>query len=141
MDLTHAIDIARAHKNGILTTQRRDGRPQLSNIIYTVDDNGLIRISITADRAKAKNLARLPQASLYVGREDFWAYVVLDADVELSPVAATVDDATVEELIGTYRAMAGEHKDWDEYRRSMVDDKRLVARLRPTHAYGMWSDA
>jgi PPOX class probable F420-dependent enzyme len=140
MDLSKALDIVRAHRNGVLVTQRGDGRPQLSNIIYAVDDDGVVRISITADRAKAKNMARRPVASLWVGREDFYAYLVLDADVELSPVAAAPDDATVEELIALYRAMIGEHDDWDDYRRSMVADKRLVARLHPTHAYGMWPD-
>jgi len=36
-----------------------------------------------------------------------------------------------------YRAVLGEHPDWDDYRRAMVADKRVVIRLRPTHAYGM----
>jgi PPOX class probable F420-dependent enzyme len=137
MDLATALEFVRSHRQGVLVTQRRDGRPQLSNIIYGVDQAGVVRISITADRAKAKNLARTPVASLHVTREDFYAYVVLDADVELSAVAATPDDAAADELVELYRAMAGEHDDWDEYRRAMVRDQRLVARLNPTHAYGM----
>jgi PPOX class probable F420-dependent enzyme len=137
MDLATALEFVRSHRQGVLVTQRRDGRPQLSNIIYGVDHAGVVHISITADRAKAKNLARTPVASLHVTREDFYAYVVLDADVELSAVAATPDDAAADELVELYRAMAGEHDDWDEYRRAMVRDQRLVARLTPTHAYGM----
>jgi PPOX class probable F420-dependent enzyme len=137
MDIAAALEFVRAHRQGVLVTQRRDSRPQLSNIIYVVDDAGVIRISITADRAKAKNLARTPLASLHVTRDDFWAYVVLDADVELSAVAAAPDDDAVDELVELYRAMAGEHDDWDDYRRAMVRDQRLVARLTPTHAYGM----
>jgi PPOX class probable F420-dependent enzyme len=137
MDIATALEFVRAHRQGVLVTQRRDSRPQLSNIIYAVDDAGVIRISITADRAKAKNLVRTPLASLHVTRDDFWAYVVLDADVELSAVAATPDDDAVDELVELYRAMAGEHDDWDDYRRAMVRDQRLVARLTPTHAYGM----
>jgi PPOX class probable F420-dependent enzyme len=141
MDLTKALDIARGGRRGVLVTQKADTRPQLSNIAYAVGDDGVIRISITADRAKAKNLARTPKASLYVGREDFWAYVVIDADAELSAVAAAPDDAAVDELVELYRAVAGEHDDWDDYRRAMVADRRLVIRLRPTHAYGTWPDA
>lgn len=136
MDLASALTFVRDHRNGVLVTQKRDGRPQLSNIIYAVDDDGIVRISITADRAKAKNLAREPVASLHVTREDFYAYVVLDADVELSAVAQSPDDEAVEELVALYRAMIGEHDDWDAYRQAMVSDKRLVARLAPTHAYG-----
>lgn len=137
MDLPTAIAYVSERNRGVLTTQKRDGRPQLSNVMYGVGDDGLIRISITADRAKAKNLARDPRASLHVTADDFWSYVVVEADAELSPVAAAVDDATVEELVDLYRAGAGEHPDWDEFRRAMVDDHRLVVRLRPVHAYGM----
>ena len=36
-----------------------------------------------------------------------------------------------------YRSISGEHPDWDEYRQAMVADHRLLARLTPTHAYGM----
>jgi hypothetical protein len=74
---------------------------------------------------------------LYVSREDFWAYVVIEADAELSPVSSAPDDATVDELVDYYRAAAGEHPDWDEYRRVMVSEGRRVVRLRPTRAYGM----
>ena len=137
MELADAVTFARTHKNGVLTTIRSNGRPQLSNIIYTVSDAGIIRISITADRAKYKNLAREPWAALHITREDFYAYAVIEADVELSPIAAAPDDASVEELIEVYRLMVGEHPDWDDYRASMVKDQRLVVRLTPTRAYGM----
>ena len=137
MELTDAMDFVRSHKRGVLVTQKRDGRPQLSNIAYAVGEDGVIRISITADRAKYKNLQREPIASLHVARDDFYAYVVLEADVELSDVAAAPDDAAVDELVEYYRAVAGEHDDWADYRQAMVDDQRLIVRLKPTHAYGM----
>jgi PPOX class probable F420-dependent enzyme len=137
MDLTQALTFVRDHRRGVLVTQKQDGRPQLSNIAYAVGDDDVVRISITADRAKYKNLQRTPIASLHVTRDDFYAYVVLEADVELSAVAQAPDDAAVDELVDYYRALAGEHDDWDDYRRAMVNDKRVVVRLRPTLAYGM----
>ena len=140
MDIDTALDHLRGEQQGVLITLRSDGRPQSSNIIYAVDDEGVIRISVTAGRAKTKNLERNPVASLHVSRSDFWAYVVVDADVELSPVAAEPGDEAVEELVSLYRAMRGEHEDWDAYRNTMVADERLVVRLTPTHAYGMWPE-
>jgi PPOX class probable F420-dependent enzyme len=137
MDLASALAFVRDHRNGVLTTIRRDGRPQLSNIVYSVDAGGTVRISITADRAKARNLARDPRASLYVGRDDFWAYAVIDGTASLSPVAAAPDDATADELVELYRALSGEHEDWADYRAAMVRDRRLVVSITPTHAYGM----
>lgn len=138
MELDTALAFAADRRNGVLATAKRDGRPQLSNITYLVRD-GAILVSITADRAKYKNLTRNPAASLYVSREDFWAYVVLEGDAELAPVATDPADATVDALVELYRGVAGEHPDWDDYRRAMVADRRTLVTLRPTHAYGMLS--
>jgi PPOX class probable F420-dependent enzyme len=140
MELSKALDFMRPSHQGVLTTLRRDGRPQISNIIYALDDAGTVRISVTADRAKTKNLRRDPRASLYVCRDNFWAYAVVEGDAQLSPVAADPADATVEELVALYRSLSGEHPDWDEYRRAMAADRRLVVRIVPTRAYGMLPD-
>jgi PPOX class probable F420-dependent enzyme len=137
MDLSTALDFARATRQGVLTTIRRDGRPQLSNIIYAIDADGTVRISVTETRAKTTNVRRDPRASLYVCRDDFWAYVVLDGAVALSEVTRAPGDAASDELVELYRSLAGEHDDWDDYREAMVRDGRLVLRLTPIHAYGM----
>lgn len=138
MELEEALAIARGGHNGVLVTHRSDGRAQLSNIAYAFGDDDVIRVSITADRAKTKNLARDPRCELYVGRSDFGGYVVLDASCELMPVTSEPNDATADELVSYYRALRGEHPDWDEYRQAMVNDRRLVAVLSPQRAYGMW---
>jgi PPOX class probable F420-dependent enzyme len=135
MELATALDFARPRHNGVLVTQKRDGRPQLSNISYGVIDD-VIKISITANRAKYANLRRDPRASLYVTQDDFWGYVVFEGDASVSDVSTKPDDPGVDELIEVYRAVLGEHPDWDDYRRAMVADKRVVVRLRPTYAYG-----
>jgi PPOX class probable F420-dependent enzyme len=137
MDVDTALEFARSHRQTVLTTVRDNGLPQLSNVIYTLDDEGVFRISITATRAKYKNLQKRPWAALHVSAEDFWSYVVLEGDAELGPVATDPDDQAVEELVDLYRALAGEHPDWDDYRRAMVEEQRSVLRVRPTRAYGM----
>ncbi len=137
MDLDTALAFARPRHQGVLVTLRRDGRPQLSNIAYRVGTDDVVRISVTADRAKTRNLERDARASLYVSRDDFWAYLVIDGTAELTPVAERPDDPTVNELVDLYRSLQGEHPDWDEYRAAMVNDRRLVVRLRPERAYGM----
>jgi PPOX class probable F420-dependent enzyme len=137
MDLAAALDFARVRRNGVLVTLKGDGRPQSSNVIYAVDGDDVVRVSVTADRAKTRNLQRDPRASIHVSADDFWSYVVLDGDADLTPVAAAPDDATVEELVALYRSLSGEHPDWDDYRAAMVRDRRLVVRFRPEHAYGL----
>ncbi|WP_421120892.1 PPOX class F420-dependent oxidoreductase [Aquihabitans daechungensis] len=137
MEITDALAYVRQHQKGVLLTLKSDGRPQASNIMYGVGDDGVIRISATADRAKSTNARRDPRVSLHVTAEDFWSYVVLEGDADVTPPAAAPDDATVEELVDLYRSLQGEHPDWDEYRAAMVRDHRLVIRIAPTHAYGM----
>jgi len=121
---------------GVLVTIKRDGRPQLSNVTY-VYDGTRIRVSLTDDRAKTKNLRRDPRASLYVGDPRGRSYVVLEGKAELSPVAADPHDAVVEDLVDYYRTASGEHPNWDEYRAVMVQDKRLMFSMTVDHAYGM----
>lgn len=122
--------------SGVLTTIKRDGRPQLSNVGFAVAD-GVIRISVTDGRAKTANLRRDPRASFYVTAANFRGYAVAEGTAELTPVAADPHDATVAELVELYRAISGEHPDWDEYRAAMVDDRRLVVRIPVARVYGM----
>jgi len=138
MEIDDALAAARANREAVLTTIRGNGLPQLSNVLQAVGDDGLIRVSTTADRAKFTNLARRPWAAVHVNGDNFFSYAVIEGDVELSPVAERPDDATVDELVELYRAQTGaDHEDWDDYRRAMVEDRRAVVRIRPTRAYGM----
>jgi uncharacterized protein len=123
---------------GVLATVKRDGRPQLSAVSYTFDPaTHEVRVSVTDDRAKTRNVRRDPRVSLFVSSDDGWSYAVLEGDAELSPVAVDEHDDTVEALIDTYRSVSrSEHPDWDDYRRAMVADRRLVLTLHVSHVYG-----
>jgi uncharacterized protein len=123
---------------GVLATIKRDGRPQLSNVSYHFDPRTtVIEVSITEPRAKTRNLRRDPRASILVSADDGWSYAVAEGVAELSPPAADPHDDTVEGLIALYRNIAGEHPDWDDYRRAMVTDRRVLMRLPISHVYGM----
>ena len=136
-DAPALLEFVAGRRWGVLATIRSDGRPQLSNIGYAYDpDARVVRISVTADRAKTRNLQRDPRASLHVTSEDFWSWVVVDGTADLTPVAADPHDGTVDELVAYYRGVNGEHPDWDEYRQAMVADRRLVVRLSVDHLYG-----
>ena len=125
------------HRWGVLATIKPDGRPHLSNVGYAYDrPAGLIRISVTDDRVKTRNLRSDPRVTLHVASKDFWTWVAVEGTAELTRVAADPHDATVEELVTYYRGVSGEHEDWDEYRAAMVADQRLVVRFTPEHVYG-----
>lgn len=131
------LDLFTQLRGGILITLKRDGRPQ-SSVVTHVFDRGtsVLRVSLTDDRAKTRNLRRDPRASYHVTRPDLGAYAVGEGLAELTPVAADPRDATVDALVAYYRAARGEHPDWDAYRAAMVADRRLLLTLRIDHVYG-----
>jgi PPOX class probable F420-dependent enzyme len=131
-------ELIAGQRQGVLVTLRTDGWPQLSNVNYAWDaGEQTIRVSTTGDRAKTSNMRRDPRVSFHVTTSDFWSYVVVDGQAELSEVAKDPHDAAVEELVDLYRTVQGEHPDWDDYRAAMVRDQRLVVRIRADRAYGM----
>jgi len=109
MHLANALSFIRGRHQGVVTTIRSGGRPQLSNIADALGDDDVARISITDRGAKTRNLRRDPRASLYVVGDDFGSHVVLDGTAEVTPVAADPADATVDELVALYQRVSGEH--------------------------------
>src|SRR3954453_14827003 len=126
MELPEALDYLRPRHFGVLVTIKRDGRPQLSNVGFVVGDDGLVRVSVTDSRAKVANARRDPRVTLHATAADFWSYVVLGAGGERTAVPADPADEVVDELVAYYRDISGEHPDWEDYRLTMVKDRRLV---------------
>jgi PPOX class probable F420-dependent enzyme len=125
------------HGRGVVAAIRSDGRPQLSTVDYAYDAGArIVRFSTTADRAKTRNLRRDPRASFYVATPDSSSYAVFDCRAEVTRPAEDPRDEVTDELVEVYRAVQGEHPDWDEYRTVMVDDGRVVVRLHIDRAYG-----
>ena len=120
-----------ANHRAVLATQQRDGRPQLSNILYAVDDDGLVRISSTRDRAKVRNLRRDPRASLAVIGANFFEYVVAEGTAHIEEGATLAAD-----LRRVYVKVAGkEHPDWEEYDAAMVAEGRVLIALQVERLY------
>jgi PPOX class probable F420-dependent enzyme len=122
---------------GVLATLRSDGRPQLSPVTPYYDRAaGIIYVSVTEGRAKTVNLRRDPRAALEVTSADGWAWATADGTVELTGPGTDPHGPEVDALVGYYRAAAGEHPDWEEYRNVMVADRRVLMALRVERVYG-----
>lgn len=122
---------------GVLATIKRDGRPQMSVVTYGYDrDEDVLRISLTDDRAKTRNLRRDPRASLHVTSSNWSSWAVVEGRASLSAVAADPQDDAVEALVDYYRRTAGEHPDWNDYRTAMVRESRVLMTLPIEHIYG-----
>jgi PPOX class probable F420-dependent enzyme len=120
----------------VLATSRADGTPQTSNIAFAWM-SGAARVSVTASRAKTRNLQRRPRGVLHVLGDTFWQYAAVTVAAELTPVSTTPGDETGRGLLALYEAVRGEpHPDPDEFYAAMVQDQRLLLVLRPLSVAG-----
>ena len=129
-------ELIAGQRQGVLVTLRKDGWPQLSNVNYAwYAGEQTIKVSTTDDRAKTSKMRRDPRVNFHVTSGDFWSYVVVDGTPSCRRWPG-IRMTRPWRSIDLYRAVQGEHPDWDDYRAAMVRDRRLVVRLRAERAYG-----
>ncbi|MDX3109446.1 PPOX class F420-dependent oxidoreductase [Nonomuraea angiospora] len=118
---------------GALATNKSSGHPHLSTVLYTWEpDQRVVRISTIDDRLKVRQLHKDPRCALYVASDDFWSYAVAEGQAELSPVSTEPGDEVGMELL----AMQQNMDDPYAFLRQMVEDRRLVIRIRVSRLYG-----
>ncbi|WP_205873195.1 PPOX class F420-dependent oxidoreductase [Mycobacterium camsae] len=119
------LEFVRPRHRMVLTTFRTDGSLQSSPVTGGVDAQGRIVIASYPQRAKSVNIRRTGRASVVVLSDEFnGPYVQLDGGAEVIDAPAAV-----EPLVDYYRPIAGEHSDWDEYRRAMRDQNKCLLRV------------
>jgi PPOX class probable F420-dependent enzyme len=125
MDLDEARDFLREHHHAVMHTYRRDGSPQLSPVVVTVDDLGHAIVSTRETSIKVTNLERDPRVSVCVFPEAFFGpWIRIDGTTEIVHLPEAL-----ELLVDYYRRVAGEHDDWDTYRQAMRDERRVLLRI------------
>ena len=128
VDREALLEFVRPRHRMILLTTRSDGTPQASPVSGGVDPEGRVVVSSYPERAKAANVRRSGTASVVVLSEDFnGAWVQVDGTAECLDLPEAL-----EPLVEYYRCIAGEHPDWDDYRRAMVEQGKVLLRLTPT---------
>ncbi|PVZ04223.1 PPOX class F420-dependent oxidoreductase [Actinomycetospora cinnamomea] len=122
---------------GVLATIRTNGLPQLSPVMPFYDrDADTLSVSMTEGRAKTANLRRDPRAALEVTSADGWSWATAEGPVTLTGPGDDPHGPEVEALVAYYRRAAGEHPDWDDYRATMVSDRRVLMVMTVEHVYG-----
>jgi PPOX class probable F420-dependent enzyme len=125
IDATAAREFLRANHNAVLATTRSDGRPQLSPVTAGVDEQGRVIISTRETAVKVKHLRRDPQAVLVAFTERFYGdWVQVEGRAQIVELPEAMDL-----LVDYYRRISGEHPDWDDYRRAMTEQQRVIVRF------------
>ena len=119
------LEFLRPRHRCVLVTTRADRRPQLSPVTMGVDAEGRVVVASYPERAKVRNLRHRPEASVLTLSDEFngeWVQVDGTAEVLDLPEA-------LEPLVDYFRVISGEHGDWDEYRRAMVEQGKVLLRI------------
>jgi len=115
---------AATRHRGVLLTTRADGAPQMSPVTVGVVA-GAALIATYPSRAKVANVRRTGEAAVLFLSDDFdGAWVQVRGRAEVVDLPDAVDG-----LVEYFRAISGEHPDWDEYRRAMVDQGKCLVRV------------
>ncbi|WP_228000528.1 TIGR03618 family F420-dependent PPOX class oxidoreductase [Nocardia australiensis] len=121
---------------GVLATVKRSGHPHLSTVLYRWDPvERIIRISTTSDRLKARHVRNNPRLALHVNGPDIWSFAVAEGDAEVSEVTTEPGDATGRELLALVPGFQDSAEE-AAFLRQLVNERRVVIRLRVSHLYG-----
>lgn len=130
MRLEEALEFCRANHRSVLVTRKRDGSPQPSPVVHGVDDEGRIVVSSREPAYKVRNLRRDPRATLCVIPDGFFGrWVSVEGEASIVSLPKAMDG-----LVELYRQVAGEHRDWDEYRGAMERERRVIVAVEPLRA-------
>jgi PPOX class probable F420-dependent enzyme len=119
------LDFVRSRHKVVLVTGKRDGTPQLSPVTAGLDSAGRVVVATYPERAKTRNARRQPRVDLLVLSDEWngpWVQVSGSAEVLDLPEA-------LDPLVDYFRAIAGEHDDWDEYRAAMRRQGKSLIRV------------
>ena len=128
-------DFISNNDKAVLSTFRRSGQAQLSIVVVGAHNDGAA-FTTTEDRAKLLNLRRDPRCSLLVSQDSWWGFVVLEGTARILAADNTDPEELRQAFRDVYRSISGEHPDWDEYDRAMVEDRRAVVIVVPDRIYG-----
>ena len=120
-----AREFVASNHRAVLITRRASGGLQTSPVLVGVDGEGELVISTREAAYKTRNLRRDPTTVLCVFSDGFfgrWMQIEGAAQVVSLPEA-------MEGLVDYYRRISGEHPDWDDYRRAMQDQHRVLVRV------------
>jgi PPOX class probable F420-dependent enzyme len=130
LDLDEARGFLRENHHGVLATRRGDGGPQLSPVLVGVDGAGRATVSTRETAMKTHNVRRDPHVWLCVFNDGFYGSWI---QVEGTATVVSLPEA-MEPLVDYYRRISGEHPDWDDYRRAMERQRRVLLRVDLTRA-------
>jgi PPOX class probable F420-dependent enzyme len=101
--------------------------PQLTFVSPGIDEQGRVIITSRGTTYKLKHIRRDPRVSMLIFGEQYSGskFVQIHGTAELIELPEAMDA-----LIYWYRQVRGEHKNWDEYKKQMYEQQRVIIRVK-----------
>jgi len=127
MEIADAQKFLQENHRACIAVRQKDGWPQMTLVTPGIDPEGRVIITSRGTTYKLKHLRRDPRVSMLIFGEQYSEskFVQIHGTAEIIDLPDAMDM-----LIYWYRQLRGEHKNWDEYRKQMVDQKRAIIRVK-----------
>jgi PPOX class probable F420-dependent enzyme len=126
VDIPDAQRFLQQNHRACIAVRQKDGWPQMTFVSPGIDAEGRVIITSRSRTYKVKHLRRDPRVSLLVFGEQYSGskFVQIHGRAEIIDLPDAMDA-----LVYWYKQVRGEHKNWDEYKRQMADEKRVIIRV------------
>ena len=126
MDITDAQKFIKDNHRACIAVRQKDGWPQMTLVTPGIDAEGRVILTSRGTTYKVKHLRRDPKVSMLIFGEQFSGskFVQIHGSAEVVDLPQAMDG-----LIHWYKTVRGEHKNWEDYKQQVTDEKRVLIRI------------
>ena len=126
MEIAQAKAFLQQNHRACIAVRQKDGWPQMTLVTPGIDAQGRVLMTSRGTTYKVKHIRRDPRVSMLIFGEQYSG----SKFVQIHGTAEIIDQPeALDALIYWYKQVRGEHKNWDDYKKQMQDEKRVVIRV------------
>ena len=126
MEIADAQKFIKDNHRACIAVRQKDGWPQMTLVTPGIDAEGRVILTSRGTTYKVKHLRRDPKVSMLIFGEQFSGskFVQIHGSAEVIDLPQAMDG-----LIHWYKSVRGEHKNWEDYKQQVTDEKRVLIRI------------
>lgn len=126
MDIADAQKFIKDNHRACIAVRQKDGWPQMTLVTPGIDAEGRVILTSRGTTYKVKHLRRDPKVSMLIFGEQFSGskFVQIHGSAEVVDLPQAMDG-----LIDWHESVRGEHKNWEDYKQQVTDEKRVLIRI------------
>jgi PPOX class probable F420-dependent enzyme len=126
MDVATAQKFLQDNHRACIAVRQKDGSPQMTLVTPGIDAQGRVLMTSRGTTYKVKHIRRDPRVSMLIFGEQYSG----SKFVQIHGTAEIVDQPeAIDALVYWYKQVRGEHKNWNDYKKQMQDEKRVIIRV------------